>query len=175
MKLVKRKNKIFIFLSVIFVCGIYSLPSFAQGICPITTIKLGRIKGKVVSQGKNEVPISATKVELFNLNENKVLIDSVMTDEKGFFKFDNINKGIYGLTVWFTIKGQTYLKYDVILKVTKNQKEKENNKMVYVRLGMDCFNSDAKLIDEKPVLTLSSLTSGDNLKKCQFPHAFCFC
>jgi hypothetical protein len=147
MKLIRSKKEVFFIFFIILISGIYSLPSFAQGICPITTIKLGRIKGKVVSQGRNEVPVSATKVELFNLKSNKVLIASVMTDENGFFEFDSIKKGTYGLTAWFTIKEETYLKYAVILKVTKNQKE--NNQMVYIRLGMDCFESDAKLIDEK--------------------------
>jgi uncharacterized surface anchored protein len=133
-------------LSFLLLSGTYSLPSFAQSTCPVTTLSVATVKGKVVSQGKIEVPVSGTKIELFRMND-EALVESVLTDENGFFKIANVKNGKYRLVVWFTIEGATYLKYNLILKVKKNRKE--NNQMVYIRLGMDCFSSDAKLIDEK--------------------------
>lgn len=146
MKLSNIGNNILMLLPFLLLSVIYCLPSFAQSTCPVKTLNVNEVKGKVVSLGKNEVPVSGTKVELFQLNDD-ALVKSVLTDEKGFFKIDNVKSGKYRLLVWFTIEGETYLKYNLILKVVENQKE--NNRVVYVRLGMDCFESDAKLIDER--------------------------
>lgn len=146
MKLIRSRNNIFMLLlsSLLFIVS--SLSAFGQGICHVTTLRLREVTGKVVSQGKQDVPVSGTKVELFRLDDD-VLIKSVTTDEIGLFKIDNVKNGKYRLIVWFTIEGQTYLKYNLILRISKSRKT--SNRMVYVRLGWDCFKSDASLIDAK--------------------------
>ena len=146
MKSISVSNNILMLLFFLLLFVTDSMRGFAQGTCPITMLTVAGIKGKVVSQGINEVPVVGTKVELFRLNDD-VLVESVLTDKEGFFKIKNVKNGKYRLLVWFTIKGETYLKYNVILRVAKS--EKENNQVVYIRLGIDCFDSDAKLINEK--------------------------
>lgn len=146
MQLTSARNNISMILSTSLLTILSSLPAFSQSSCPITKLRVGEVIGRVVSQGKREVPVSGTKVELFRLDDD-VLIKSVLTDEKGLFKIDNVKNGKYRLLVWFTLEGRTYLKYNLILKISKNQKKR--NQMVNVRLGIDCFDSDVHLIDAK--------------------------
>jgi len=44
--------------------SLFHLQVMAQGVCPITTLKIGELKGKVVTSGKtNDEPLAQTKVK----------------------------------------------------------------------------------------------------------------
>jgi hypothetical protein len=116
-----------------------------QGTCSVKTFDVSNVRGKVVSQGRLEEPVSQTKVELFKFGGHEALVQSALTDEKGFFEMNNIKKGTYRLVTWFTVRGQTFLKYDVILNVKRSQEQK-TDKSVLIKLSADCFTSDATVI-----------------------------
>lgn len=140
------KDWILLFL-IIFLGGILSnSPVFAQDMCHLIELKVHKVKGRVISNDEENNPISSTKVELYKVFDNKSLIDSTITDKNGFFEIDNVKEGEYGLRVWATVEGNTFFKYDLILKVIKSNKKKPS-KTIIVQLGVDCHSSSTKLID----------------------------
>ncbi len=108
MELVRFRKFMLVSFALVFVSIAFTSLSVAQGVCPVTDLKVGKVKGVVMSHGRVEVPIPGTKVELFKLDGNEFLVESTLTNEKGLFAINNISKGKYKLVVWFTIEGQTY-------------------------------------------------------------------
>ncbi len=144
------KVRVFLFIFIGFLVTFSSSSSYAQEMCNLVKLKVGKIKGKVVTNDDELYPFSSSQVKLFKVNNRDVLISSTITDKNGFFEIENIDKGEYRLVVWATTeKGLTLFTYDVIIRVDKNNIDKETNQLIYVKLGGDCFDSDAKLIDEK--------------------------
>lgn len=119
--------------------------SYGQAICPITTLKIGGVKGKVLWNDKTSAPITKTKVELIRLGEEDSLITSTLTDENGFFEINNLKKGKYGLDVWLYVDEKPYFVYRVALKVTKSNAKKSNS-LIVVKLGLDCWTSEAGIV-----------------------------
>ena len=119
--------------------------SYGQAICPITTLKIGGIKGKVLWNDKTAAPITKTKVELKRLDEAQSLVTSILTDENGFFEINNLKKGKYGLDVWLYVDEKPYFVYRVALKITKSNETKSNSLLV-VKLGLDCWTSEASVV-----------------------------
>lgn len=144
------KERVFLFIFIGFLVAFNSSSSYAQEMCNLVELKVDKIKGKVVTNDDELYPFSSSQVKLFKVNNRDVLIGSTITDKNGSFEIENIDKGEYRLVVWATTeKGLTLFTYDVIIKIDKNKKDKEINQLIYVKLGGDCFDSDAKLIDEK--------------------------
>jgi hypothetical protein len=84
------KETRFLFLPILFVLTLYP-SSFAQGICPISTLRIDRVRGKVLWNDKNAEPITKTKVELKRLDEEQSLVTSTLTDDAGFFEINVID------------------------------------------------------------------------------------
>ena len=119
----------------------------AQGVCPITTLKIGELKGKVVTSGRAEdEPLAQTKVELRRLDENETLVSSAVTDEKGTFEISEIKSGKYRLVVWFILNNQLYFKYYVKLEIKDKLKKAKRKSSILIKLGIDCQSSEASLV-----------------------------
>lgn len=145
---ITEKNSLFIFIGLLVAFG--SSESYAQQMCNLIELKVDNVKGRVVTNDQDLYPVSSSQVKLFKINDNDVLIGSTVTDTEGFFDIVDIKPGKYRLVVWATSeKGLTLFTYDVIVKVMKSKnKNKDSHQMIYVKLGGDCFESDAKLVDE---------------------------
>ena len=136
------KKLSFSILFVLFILVLCS-PNYGQAICPITTLKIGSVKGKVLWNDKTVAPITRTKVELIRLGEEDFLISSTLTNENGFFEISNLEKGKYGLDVWLYVDEKPYFVYRVALKVTKSNATKSDS-LIVVKLGLDCWTSEAQ-------------------------------
>ncbi len=134
-------------LSVLFVLFTLTLcpPSYAQAICPLTTLKTDSVRGKVLWNDKTTAPITKTKVELKRFDEEQSLVTSTLTNENGFFEIHNLKKGEYGLDVWLYVDEKSYFVYRVALKVKKSNDAKSNS-LIVVKLGLDCWNSEASVM-----------------------------
>jgi hypothetical protein len=139
------KKLTFSALLILFVLTFCSLPNYAQSICHVVNLRANRVKGRVLSQGRIEEPIRQTRVELKRLDERLSLVTSALTDDSGYFEIKNIRKGEYILVAWFTNEEQTFHKYYMGLQVMKTSDTKSKN-LIEIKLGLDCFTSEAKLI-----------------------------
>ncbi len=118
--------------------------NYAQGICPITTLKINRIQGKVLSNDKLQEPIRQTKVELTRLGETVSLNYSTLTNDSGYFEINNVKKGKYALGVWLTVNEKPYFNYRAAITVKKSNDSKSKD-LILVNLGLDCFTSEVSI------------------------------
>lgn len=141
---------IYIFLSLLGLFSICYISIRAQSMCPLKTLKINKIQGKITAQErKNTIPLSYTKIDLQRLGDPDVLVTTVETDDKGFFEISNIPKGEYRLAVHFIVDGREIVpKYDVILKVKKSNVS-ESNKYICIFLAFDCGDNTAKVFKKK--------------------------
>ncbi len=121
-----------------------SSQSYAQAICPIKTLKIDSVKGKVIWNDKTEAPIAKIKVELKRLDEEQSLVKSIFTGKNGFFEFKKLKKGKYAVDVWLYVDEEPYFVYRVALKVKKSNVIKSNSQIL-VKLGLDCWDSEASV------------------------------
>ncbi len=138
------KKLSFSILFVLLTLALYS-PSYGQAICPITTLKISGVKGKVLWNDKTVAPITKTKVDLKRLDGEQSLVTSTLTDENGFFEINNLKKGKYGLDVWLYVDEKPYFVYRVALKVTKSNETKVSS-LIVAKLGLDCWTSEASVV-----------------------------
>ncbi len=139
---------VFLFLLIVF--SAESICGNAQDLCPLKTVKLNKIQGKIMAKGsRDKVPLPHTKIELERLGSPVVLVATVETDEEGFFEINNIKKGEYRLVVHYIYNGVVLNpKYNLILKVKKSNADK-SKKFLYVELAFDCGNTTVKLVKRK--------------------------
>jgi hypothetical protein len=138
-------KKVSLLLLLILVTLTLHTSGHAQGICPIITLKVNRISGKILWNDKNAQPITKTKVELKRLDEKESLTASTITNDLGFFEINNIKTGKYGLDVLLSVDEKPYFVYRIALKVKKSNATKSES-IIALKLGLDCFNSEARII-----------------------------
>ncbi len=138
-------KKIRISILIVLFCLTIIYQGFAQAICPIETLKVNSLNGKVIWNDKTEAPIAKTKVDLIKLDEEQNLLSSIFTDEDGFFEFKELEKGKYAIDVWLYVDEKPYFVYRVALKVKKSSATKSNSQ-IQVKLGLDCWNSEANIV-----------------------------
>lgn len=120
--------------------------SFAQGTCPIKELKVSRIQGVVVSQGREDDPIKDTKIELFRLGNPETLISTTTTDENGYFEIGNAPIGEYRLVVYFMVKGEAVApSYNGLIVSVKKTNAKKSNRFLDIWLGANCFEHQTSI------------------------------
>ena len=148
----KISGMFFYLLLFFFFLVVCVTPNLAQGICPLPSLRVDSVKGKVVTQGKNEdEPLSQAKVELRRLDDKETLVASTVTDNGGLFEITSSPKGKYRLVIWFSVNNQLYFKYYIKLNVVKRVKKPKEKMSILVKLGVDCFNSEASLINDSQI------------------------
>lgn len=144
----RTRRTCFSFLVLLFVSLIYAFPNYAQGVCPTTILRIGKIQGLVVTPGKNEdEPLARTKVELRRPDETQSLVTSTLTNDSGSFEMSDIRAGKYLLVVWLTVEQQVYFKYFITLNLEKRMKDSKSKTLILIKLGTDCFKSEASVIN----------------------------
>ena len=128
----KKKSFLFFLLTVLIILSTSSV--YAQADFSPDQFKVDKVNGQVVTNDENPYPFSSSKVELFNINDNKNLVGSTITDKDGLFEIESVEKGEFRLVVWATTKqGHTFFTYDIILQMVKNKKNQEAKKMLYIK------------------------------------------
>lgn len=127
---------------------ILSSQIFAQSMCPITTLTVNRIRGKVLTNDQQQVPIKQAKVELFSLGETDSLVASAFTDDLGYFNITNVQKGKYAIEAAFAVEGVTHLKYRFVLKVKKSN-DTRSSALIMVKLDANCFDSEVSISKQR--------------------------
>lgn len=134
-------NKFFVIFSTVFLFA-SNVIVFSQAICPIRTLKVNKINGKILDGGKSEEPLPEIKLELIKFDEEETIVSTVFTDKAGYFEFENIEKGKYGLIIYFVFNGNLYLKYRAIVKAKKTDSPKVKPSIL-IRFGVDCHETEA--------------------------------
>lgn len=135
---------------IFFIISASELCLAQNAICPITTLKVKQVVGKVVWADNPESPVSNTRIDLVTLGESQELLESMKTDENGFFEFRDVKKGKYALNVYLLIAGSTEVapRYWVPLKVTRSNSTNSRRHILILR-AFDCWDSEAKLVSAR--------------------------
>lgn len=132
--------KYFIFIFLFF--GFCS-NTFSQSICPIVTLKVNKVSGKILDGGRLEEPLPNIRVELRNFNDEETLVSTAITDKLGLFEFENIKKGEYIFNTYFIFNDELYLKYRAVVKVKKSNSLK-SKPSILISFGIDCHETEIK-------------------------------
>lgn len=110
----------------------------AQSMCPIKTVTVDSVQGKVDAiDGASTFPLQGLKLELVRIGPVDTSLGTAVTDEKGVFKFNDIPKGAYRLSVSYVYKGvEVAPKYDLVLRLKKPNSN--SKKYIHVSLSIDC-------------------------------------
>lgn len=137
------------FFLMFFIFAASELCPAQNAICPITTLKVEQVVGKVVWADNPESPVPNTRIDLVTLGESQEIVDSMETDENGFFEFKDVKKGNYALNIYLIV-GSTEVapRYWVPLKVTRTNSTNSRRHILILR-APDCWDSDAKMVNAR--------------------------
>ncbi len=130
---------------ILLILSIFTSNAFSQAVCPIKTLKVNKVNGKILLGGKSKEPFPDTKIDLFKFDEKETVISTTATNEDGYFEFDNIKKGKYGLNVHIVINGMSYPPYRAIVKVKKTDSSKLKPSILIIYSG-DCWDTEAETV-----------------------------
>jgi len=117
----------------------------AQSMCPIKTITVDSIQGKIDAIDRaGTFPLPGIRLELVRIGTVDTSIGTAVTDERGVFKLTDIPRGEYRLSVPYVYKGVEVAPiYDIVLRLKKpNSKSK---KYIHVSLSVDCGQNTVEL------------------------------
>ncbi|MDQ3633674.1 MAG: hypothetical protein M3405_04090 [Acidobacteriota bacterium] len=137
--------KKFVFTLGISILFAFSSNAFSQSICPIVTVKVNKVSGKILVGGRLEEPLPNIKVELRKFDDEETLVSTAVTDKSGLFEFDNIRKGEYIFNTYFVFNNELYLKYRAIVKVKKSN-SLNSKPSILIRFGIDCHETEIKTV-----------------------------
>jgi len=121
---------------VLAVGGVYAS---GQSMCPIKTIRVGKLLGKVVEKSDSASPLQNVSLELRSTDEAQSLIATTTTDKDGGFRFDSVKNGRYSIDFrpgWMD-------SYRLVVKFRSNGQTKGGS--FVVKLDLDCGNNEILL------------------------------
>ena len=131
-------------LLILFLAG--NTVGMAQAICQLDILSVKNINGRVIVKDTQKVTgVPQARIELSRDDKTNILVSSIETDNDGYFDIKKITKGSYRLSIMVKF----FDRFDVFLKV-KQSKAISSDKLIFVNLDTNCFNSKAKLIRVKP-------------------------
>lgn len=123
------------FLTGVFVISPISI--YSQSVCPIKTVKVGSLNGRVVDAVKGVAPWTNVTVVLRANNDEQTRLSSTTTDENGYFKFRTRTEGRYLLD----FSTSMFPTYRAVVRLGNSRKTSAKPWLI-VRLGSDCWESD---------------------------------
>ncbi len=127
-------------LALILFFGAFSATVHCQAVCPIITLKVNKVSGKIIEKGKLATPFPDVKVELRKINDEETLVSSTTSDKLGFFEFEEIEKGKYLFLLDFN--KPSFVNYRAVVKVKKTNSSKSKPSILIVYSG-DCWDTEA--------------------------------
>lgn len=123
-------------LSVFFFLLVPGLLVHAQDLCPVKTVVVNSVQGRVFGGGSEVTPIVGTLVELRTISAENRLVESTRTDKEGRFRFQNQDDGNYRVIVHLEIEGRDVMpSFDFIARIKKG---KAPGRELRIVLEMDC-------------------------------------
>ncbi len=129
-------------LSYIFLLIVFAVPILANTTCPIETVSVPNLRGKVVGEWKNGLyPIASTRIEVRRIDDKQSLIFTTKTNASGYFELRSIKKGSYQLIVFRYANDQIMFRYTISLQLIKKKTKVDDGTSILVTLGIDCYDS----------------------------------
>lgn len=129
-------------LSMAGACVIWPLSAFPQSMCPIKTVKVNSLNGKVVENSIGQNPWANVVVELRLDNETQTLSSTTVTGEDGSFIFPQVKKGKYLLD----IRTNALSSYRLVVR-TRGVNDTAKAASFLVKLDPDCGKNEVKLLN----------------------------
>ncbi len=130
---------------ILLILSIFTSNAFSQAVCPIKTLKVNKVNGKILLGVKSKIPYSNAGIFLFKLDDVETIVSTTTTNEEGYFEFDNIKKGKYGFKFDVIFDGMLYRPYRAIVKVKKTDSSKLKPSILIIYSG-DCWDTEAETV-----------------------------
>lgn len=140
--------KLYLFLAFLIIFHFGAMKTLGQGVCVIAEQKVSKITGYVKFLD-SESFVNDAKLKLTDRNDKTKVISETVTDEKGWFEFENVAKGKYMLIVSNPNLTTLYIPLKVINKKTNSELQISLGALI----GEPCGGGDAKTTNQKPLET----------------------
>jgi hypothetical protein len=109
--------------------------------CPIKTVKVKALNGRVVENSTSQPPWQNVVVELRLDDETQTLRLTTVTDENGSFNFGKVKNGKYFLD----FRTNVVPSYRLVVR-TNGVKDSAKGASFLVKLDSDCGNNEVKVL-----------------------------
>ena len=127
----------------VFVCAVVlavgAVYASGQSMCPIKTIKVGKLLGKVVERSDSASPLQNVSIELRSTDEAQSLIATTTTDKDGGFRFSSVKNGKYSID----FRPEWMESYRLVVKLRSSGQTRGGS--FVVKLDLDCGKNEVLL------------------------------